>query len=259
MGASVFLAPVLKVGSLAGLAFFPRQGWPYPARLEIPHPEPWRQHRQGGAVHCVGMDCTKGLSPVPQEGWHTRHCSPMSSVHPPHVYQGPCAPQTHPTTTSPHCHVDDLAAVGFHLLPLPCQEKPLQWPWITCDQTGSLFSLASFLTSEAGPIQPLIWRPPSILTSKLDLMEELLDGSGIGWMVMSRDLQSVAHVQMETSNRCCLPSVSTGQILFNIFIQDIDSRREHICRWHQAEVTHLGDEMPSKGTMEGSWAHVNLR
>lgn len=60
---------------------------------------------------------------------------------------------TPPLPLHTHCHVDNLAAVGFHLLPLPCQEKPLQWPWITCGWTGSLFSLTTFLTSEAGLTQ----------------------------------------------------------------------------------------------------------
>lgn len=35
-------------------------------------------------------------------------------------------------------------------------KKPLQWCCITCGQTGDLFSSTSFLTSEAGLIQPLI-------------------------------------------------------------------------------------------------------
>lgn len=43
-------------------------------------------------------------------------------------------------------------------------------------------------------------------------------------------------VQMEMSNKRCLTSVPTGQILLNISIKDIDNKMEHICRWHQAEV-----------------------
>lgn len=110
MGVSVFMAPVLKVGSLAGVASFPRQGWPYPARLEVPHPDPLMQHRQGGAVPCVGMDCTKGLSPAPQEGWHTKHCSPMSPVHPPHVTcpSSPCVSGSLCSPNTPHHHLSTL-------------------------------------------------------------------------------------------------------------------------------------------------------
>lgn len=127
----------------------------------------------------MGVDCTKGLSPVPQEG--PRHLSILPKCISVLVLLKHSPP--------PPLHMHDLAAVGFHLLPLPCQEKPLLWPWVTCGQTGGLYSSISFLNLEAGLVQPSMWGPPNILTSKLGLMEELLDGSGTGWMVESRDLQ----------------------------------------------------------------------
>ena len=182
-GVSVFMAPVLKVGSpAAGFGLFCKAGVRlYPARLggfltppslvpSVHHGKPGQQVGSS-ALRGKGLGKGFGLSAAGRPA-HQCTAAPCQLANLPAGIGVPCGPQTHPTAAlhtatwgakPAWCWLSPAAAATLGRAP-PVYPGHI---WITWGQAGGPFSSTSVLTSEDGLVKPLIVLH-NILTSKLE-------------------------------------------------------------------------------------------